>query len=472
MMVQLPLIRNALRSSKTCSMIAGIIAFCLWTSAEAIADGQKYMCRGLAEKAKNSELGQSEYQGRRGWFFRGSEFVHLYPLTDNNLTVVKKIRELLRLKKTELVLLPVPPRALLSKNYLMPDGIFDDVVYDYSFAESEFKKLISEFKQNSFNVADLLEFFKNRPELDQSKYFYSRDFHWSQQGSRWSAEVIAQLLKDNLKLEKSEYKNYETQNLGRPRILDSVVSLVLNQICQEKIPHEFVDTYETKDNSQSLDTFLADAEQQAAPIVLLGTSFSSESQPFHFSGFLRSALKTEVANFSLAGGGMDQSLFDWAHSDTWQNTPPKVMIWELPFIDRFPSFPEPSARQILPALAGLCAGTTQAIQEMSFVNKSKLELQVSKAGVSGSAYYVATDLSDASMRAPVLKLTYDDGQQEEFSPRRPDRVQKVNKLFWELSSVFAGNLKSVEIEFEPNKTESGKLTICKYPDSVTKQTTN
>jgi hypothetical protein len=445
---------------------------CMFNSAHAMAEDLKYRCEGLAEKAKNTELGQSEYQGKDGWFFRGSDFIHLYPLTEYNLATLKKVKNLLALKKTDLVVLPVPPRALLAKDYLLPDGIFDDVIYDHAFAQSEFKKLISEFEKNDFEVVDILGFFEKHPELDQSKFFFLRDFHWSPQGASWTAQAIGDLLKGKLKLDDGENKNYETRDTGNPKILDSVVGLVLNQACNDKIPHEYVNIFETKDNSQTLDSFLADAAQQATPVVLLGTSFSSERQPFHFSGFLRSELKTEVANFALSGGGMDQAFFDWAHSDTWQKSPPKAVIWELPFIDRLPSFSEPSARQIVPALGGLCTGTLLSVEELPFENVNKLELKVSKPNVSGSKFYLSADLSDASMRAPVFRLTYDDGRQEEYSPHRPDRVPKVNKLFWELSDSFQGNLQNVEIEFEPNKIETGTLAICKYPDSVFQQTTN
>jgi hypothetical protein len=197
-----------------------------------------------------------------------------------------------------------------------------------------------------------------------------------------------------------------------------------------------------------------------------------ETFAFHFSGFLRSELQSDISDYALTAGGLDQSLFDWAHADAWRKAPPKALVWEIPYIDRMPSFPEQSARQIVPALAGLCAGTTNAVQELVFDSQNKLVVDVVEAKISGSKFYLASNMSDDTMRAPTFKLTYDDGQQEEFAPRRPERVLKVNKLFWELSDLFPGNLKTVEIEFEANKTESGTLAICKYPDSLTQQTTN
>ncbi len=430
-------------------------------------DGQ-FNCPNLPEKAKSSELNQPAYQGKEGWFFRESDLNHLFALTDANVTMLKKINASLKLKNIKLFLLPVPTRGLMGKDYEPSDGVFENrYIYDEIFAEQQFRDLLTTLKSSNLGVVDVLAYLDKHPEYHRSDFYLLRDIHWTTTGSLLSAKATAETLLEQISLDKTSIKNFVTEKTGLKRKIDSPTNLILNQICNSPLPFESLDAFETKDKSQTLDSFLADDATQSAPIALVGTSFSVETFAFHFSGFLRSELHADVSDYALTAGGLDQSLFDWAHGDTWQKSPPQAVLWEIPYIDRLPNFPESSARQIVPALGGLCAGTLNAAQELTYNKQSKLTLNVSKKGISGSNFYLASDLSDASMRAPTFKLTYDDSTQEEFAPHRPDRVLSVNKLFWELSDLYKGNLKTVEIEFEPGKTESGTLAICKYPDSVT-----
>jgi hypothetical protein len=179
-----------------------------------------------------------------------------------------------------------------------------------------------------------------------------------------------------------------------------------------------------------------------------------------------------VVNFALTNGGMDQAMFDWVHGDTWPKSPPKVVFWELPFIDRLPNFPEQSERQILPALGGLCANSDNEIQTQGYTGQNLVTMKVEKSGVAGANFYLSSDLSDPTIRVPRVKLTYADGQVEEAFLKRPERVVKAGKLFWELSDQYVSGLKTIEIGFETNKLETGTLSLCQYPKGITPVTTN
>ena len=62
-------------------------------------------------------------------------------------------------------------------------------------------------------------------------------------------------------------------------------------------------------------------------IVLVGTSFSRTSG---FVPFLDFALNTRVASFARDGGGFSTSLLNYLKSPTFKETPPKLIIWEIP----------------------------------------------------------------------------------------------------------------------------------------------
>ena len=62
-------------------------------------------------------------------------------------------------------------------------------------------------------------------------------------------------------------------------------------------------------------------------IALVGTSFSRTSD---FVPFLDYALRTRVASFARDGGGFSTSLLSFLKSPTFKETPPKLIIWEIP----------------------------------------------------------------------------------------------------------------------------------------------
>jgi alginate biosynthesis protein AlgX len=455
------------------AILAAVFALLSIASSEVKSDELMYDCPNLSEKALASSFGQPVYQGKNGFFFRRGDLTHQYSLTEENVLMLKRIKSLLSMRGTELFLLPVPSRGIMGSKFAQADGIFENkYIYDESFAEQQFKDLIAQFESNGLAVVDVLNYLATRPALDRSEFYLMRDIHWDTTGASWTAEATAEKIKSKIAFAQEETRKFVTRKTGQLNIATSVVNLALNQVCRDKLPHETIEAYENSDDSQNLDVFLADSAQSKPTVHLVGTSFSVERFKFNFAGFLRSALQADVADYALTGGGMDQSIFDWAHKGDWIATAPKALIWEFPYIDRLPLFSEQSARQIVPALSGLCTNGKASVQEVSFSKQQRIEMKITQKGLTGSKYYIASDLSDPSLRSPLLRLTYDDGRQEEVVLRRPERVQIVDKLFWEMSDRYSGDLASLAVEFDTSKTETGTLAVCKYPDVITEPVSN
>ena len=62
-------------------------------------------------------------------------------------------------------------------------------------------------------------------------------------------------------------------------------------------------------------------------VALIGTSFSRNS---NFVGFLQKALNAPVGNFSKDGGEFSGAAKAYFDSPAFKQTPPKVLIWEIP----------------------------------------------------------------------------------------------------------------------------------------------
>ena len=62
-------------------------------------------------------------------------------------------------------------------------------------------------------------------------------------------------------------------------------------------------------------------------IALIGTSFSRNS---NFLGFLQQALAAPVGNFSKDGGEFSGGANTYFNNPAFKDTPPKLVIWEIP----------------------------------------------------------------------------------------------------------------------------------------------
>lgn len=67
----------------------------------------------------------------------------------------------------------------------------------------------------------------------------------------------------------------------------------------------------------------------ALEVALVGTSFSARPD-WHFEGFLKQALQTDLVSFAQAGRGPFAPMKDFMVSDFYQHTPPKLVVWEIP----------------------------------------------------------------------------------------------------------------------------------------------
>lgn len=69
------------------------------------------------------------------------------------------------------------------------------------------------------------------------------------------------------------------------------------------------------------------ADQALPGVALVGTSFSRNS---HFMQYLAAALGTQVASFARDGAGFAGSARPYLASAAFRQTPPKLVIWEMP----------------------------------------------------------------------------------------------------------------------------------------------
>ena len=139
----------------------------------------------------------------------------------------------------------------------------------------------------------------------QPDYFYPADLHWSYEGAKWSAERIADKIKELSvydDIPKAEYIS-EVIDQGVPD--RGGMEDVIQSICQvniEAVSRPVWATSPKADEDVQADSLLGDVVFPS--IAVVGTSNTALDYRMNFIGSLKHALKADVYNAAIMGGGL------------------------------------------------------------------------------------------------------------------------------------------------------------------------
>ncbi|MFF7106563.1 alginate O-acetyltransferase [Pseudomonas sichuanensis] len=263
--------------------------------------------------------------GRDQWLFSDEEFkpaVDAQQQMQDNLALVRGIRDTLQRQGVQLVLAIVPAKARLYAEYIgkeTPASLHDDL----------FNQFHAQVRQANVFAPDLLA------PLEQAKargqVFLRTDTHWTPLG----AEVVAQSLAEAVNrqgLLSGEPQAYITEaGASAPYKGDLTNFLPLDPLFSNLLP--------TPDTLQQRKTQPVQAEGQSGddalfddsriPVALVGTSYSANPH-WNFLGALQQALRSDVANYAEDGHGPLLPMLKYLQSDAFKNAPPQVVVWEFP----------------------------------------------------------------------------------------------------------------------------------------------
>jgi alginate O-acetyltransferase complex protein AlgJ len=157
--------------------------------------------------------------------------------------------------------------------------------------------------------------------------FMRTDTHWSTDGAKAMAEAIAAFINEHYpKLTLAE-KKFVSQ-AGQNKSYEGDLTRFVPTGFFAGVPAEETIAYSSENQSQEKTLSLFGDE--ILEVTLIGTSYSAQ-EDWHFEGFLKQALQSDVLNLADEGKGpfapMDQYLKQLASNEL---TPPKLVIWEFP----------------------------------------------------------------------------------------------------------------------------------------------
>jgi len=262
-------------------------------------------------------------EGKNGWFFPIDElrfYTSERPDTIEDATqTITVLNDVFTRKNMDLYAAIVPIRARLYEDQL-PDTIKLPAVikqrYDHALAD---------FKAGHVRSPDLNTLFLNSPErLATYPLYLKGDQHWSGPGGLLAAEVLSTQITSS----------------GKVTADDGVASeIVRGEATLSPKPLPTVDGRPVAKQTEMYRPISVKAQGQSLlgdetfPIAVVGDSFSNGERDgvglFAFSSLIEHFTQRRVYNAAQAGLGPWTPMLDYLKSSAFQNSPPKVLVWEM-----------------------------------------------------------------------------------------------------------------------------------------------
>lgn len=293
--------------------------------------------------------------GDDGWLFRtATDLIEdVQPVDPLLYDDMARLRKALNARGVQVVLVSSPPRGLVEYQHLGPDLRGR---YDYARALANYRAHLERLRAAGFIVPDT-SVFANESAGNDEQFYFRRDLHWTGSGARRTAELIAAEVRKRKLDAGLPPKAFVTSRLGAKTTFGTI-SRAATQLCGGRWAGELLPLHTTV-APPSDDLF---GDEGAPQVTLVGTSFS-ENPDYHFAGFLKSQLQTDVLNAAFAGGNFDGAITQYLLSDAFQQSPPKILVWETAY-QFFATTERVALRRLIPLVDNACTGR-KALAEVS-----------------------------------------------------------------------------------------------------------
>jgi alginate O-acetyltransferase complex protein AlgJ len=159
------------------------------------------------------------------------------------------------------------------------------------------------------------------------------DTHWSETGSAAAAKAVAKHVQA-MGISATPHKDFDVKvqdPARRPGDLVRLAGLEWLPVTWQPQPETVATTQvsekvaQAQSGGDNLDDLFGD--DNLPNVALIGTSFSRNS---NFAGFLQLALGAPIGNFGKDGGEFSRGANGYFDNPAFKQTPPKLVIWEIP----------------------------------------------------------------------------------------------------------------------------------------------
>lgn len=380
------------------------------------------LCPAAAKPAAYAAPGLGDYrrliEAEDGWLFRtGSDLRTQFGLDEASYRQLRRLRNALKQRGVELLMVYQPSRGLLHADKLSPP---ERATFDLVKARRNYSATLQRLRALEIWVPELNTLLETQPGAED--YFFKGDLYWTPQGAERTAGLVAraaQGIPAFAQLPRQAFVSKPVGLLGRYGALQRAAA----QICGAGYPSQFVPRYITE--PEGAGTTLP------AEVALVGSGNSGDA--FNFAGFLAQHLGTPVHNAS-SSGGYASALLHYLMSAEFQNSPPKLLIWELDDVERLaqPKF----YRQAIPAIGDGCAGRPILLQSHTRLQGGADQVLFNGTGevlpIHGSDYRIDLQFDDPRVKRLRVTLTLMNGRQETLDLSHPPTLDGRGRFLLEL----------------------------------------
>lgn len=259
--------------------------------------------------------------GRDGWLFSSEEFTwdkDASQKTESNLAYVHSVQDTLNEKNIPLLVALIPAKSRVFQSHLgtaNPPQARKDL----------YQHIIEDLPAHNIVTLDLL------PTLQKTQNSFLRtDTHWTPEGANLAATEIATATHRlasarAVTLPKTAFKtDIATDTTAHSG--DLLRYVPLGKYASLGPAPDGLAAYTTT-STAATDAGLFD--DVTLPITLVGTSYSADTR-WHFADFLKQELSVDVLNAADPGQGPFTTMAAYLDSPAFLDTPPRLIIWEIP----------------------------------------------------------------------------------------------------------------------------------------------
>lgn len=371
--------------------------------------------------------------GKNGWMFRTkNDFMDTFGPDEASLkdltTFVSKMND----SDMQLMIVYIPTRGLMHAEQISDKDI---AKFNVEKARAAYEDALIKLRQTGALVPNLSATY--REPLDEDFYF-KRDHHWTPEGAKYSAKLIAEYLRAQPIYDELVKTDFETSINGVFRRRGQF-QLAAKQLCGFDYPAQYPVRYLTEtavSSDVSADALFGDTS--LPEVVLLGTSNSwNGNQDFNFSGFLREYLQVDILNESITGGNFDGSLMQYFVSDSFRESKPKLVIWELP--SYYDLVEDEFYRRVIPMVDRGCDTRDVVLSSKTTLKIGRNEILFNgKDGVKrlkNKQLIVDLRFDNPGFRDFSGYVWYVHGRREPFSFHLSERVNTEGRYIFEISML-------------------------------------
>lgn len=364
----------------------------------AAADTRVYRAAGLSGYGRLLEA-------QDGWMFSSTQDLRSeFGLNPQSYKQLKRLRNALKRSGVELLLVYPPSRGLLHADKLTP---VQRAGFDQARAQANYRSALARLRDLDIWVPDLASLLQ--APADSPDFFFKADQHWTPQGAERTARLVAETAKNIPLFDQLPEGQYQSSPAGLMARSGSLQK-VAQRLCGAGYARQYVQRFITA----------ASSPNQSAPaqVVLVGSSNSADS--LNFAGFLEQHLGTPVHNASQPGSGHESALLHYLQSESFQQQPPKLLIWELG--DSSSLNRRNFYRQAVPAVSNGCSGHRALLQSAITLHAGANQVLFNGASgvlpIHSSDFRIDLQLDDPAVQQLSATLTFMNGRQETLTFKR------------------------------------------------------